>query len=91
MTVPKPFEQGDLDGLCGAYAVVNVVRLAAHPHRRLPAAERIDRDLAGEQPMQTAWGWVSPLLALPVPHGPPHVGPAGWLFHLDAPNLLLQM
>jgi hypothetical protein len=37
--VPKPFEQGDLDGLCGVYAVVNAARLAAHPHRRLPAAE----------------------------------------------------
>jgi hypothetical protein len=36
---PKPFEQGDLDGLCGVYAVVNAVRLAAHPHRRLSAAE----------------------------------------------------
>src|SRR5262249_43633735 len=42
-----------------------------------------------EQPMQTAWGFASPVLALPVAKGPPHVGPAGWLFHLDAPNLLL--
>ncbi len=42
-----------------------------------------------EQPMQTAWGLASPVLALPVAKGPPHVGPAGWLFHLDAPNLLL--
>ncbi len=32
---PRPFRQGDLDGLCGAYAVVNAVRLAALPHRRL--------------------------------------------------------
>ncbi len=39
VAVPKPFEQGDLDGLCGVYTVVNAVRLAAHPHRRLPAAE----------------------------------------------------
>lgn len=39
MAAPKPFEQGDLDGLCGVYAVVNAARLAAHPHRRLPAAE----------------------------------------------------
>jgi hypothetical protein len=36
---PRPFEQGDLDGLCGVYAVVNAARLAAHPHRRLRAAE----------------------------------------------------
>jgi hypothetical protein len=32
---PRPFRQGDLDGLCGAYAVVNAVRLAALPRRRL--------------------------------------------------------
>jgi hypothetical protein len=42
-----------------------------------------------EQPMQTAWGLTSPVLAVPVEKGPPHIGPAGWLFHLDAPNLLM--
>jgi hypothetical protein len=42
-----------------------------------------------EQPMQTAWGLTSPVLAVPVEKGPPHVGPMGWLFHLDAPNLLM--
>ena len=35
---PRPFRQGDLDGLCGAYAVVNAVRLAALPHRELRRA-----------------------------------------------------
>jgi hypothetical protein len=39
VAVPKPFEQGNLDGLCGVYAVVNATRLAAHPHRRLRAAD----------------------------------------------------
>ena len=39
MAVPRPFEQGDLDGLCGVYSVVNAARLAAHPHRRLSAPE----------------------------------------------------
>ena len=39
VAVPRPFEQGDLDGLCGVYAVVNAVRHAAYPHRRLSAAE----------------------------------------------------
>ena len=39
VAVPRPFEQGDLDGLYGAYAVVNAARLAAQPHRRLSAAE----------------------------------------------------
>jgi hypothetical protein len=45
----------------------------------------LDRD----QPMQTAWGFTSPVLAVPVEKGPPHIGPTGWLFHLDAPNLLM--
>ena len=39
VAVPRPFEQGDLDGLCGVYAVVNATRLAAHPHHRLRAAD----------------------------------------------------
>lgn len=42
-----------------------------------------------ENPMQTAWGLVSPVVVVPVSKGPPHVGDKGWLFHLDAPNLLL--
>ncbi|HTK76138.1 MAG TPA: hypothetical protein VL371_12825 [Gemmataceae bacterium] len=45
----------------------------------------LDRD----QPMQTAWGLCSPVVAIPVEKGPPQVGPSGWLFHLDVPNLLL--
>lgn len=42
-----------------------------------------------EHPMQTALGMVSPVAILPVAKGPPHIGASGWLFHLDAPNLLL--
>jgi hypothetical protein len=42
-----------------------------------------------EYPMQTAVGMVTPLPAVPTTHGPPHVGATGWLFHLDAPNLVL--
>ncbi len=42
MAAPRPFEQGDLDGLCGVYAVVNATRLAARPHRRLSAADCAD-------------------------------------------------
>src|SRR5437899_500552 len=45
----------------------------------------LDRDY----PMQTALGMITPVSVLPVAKGPPHVGAAGWLFHLDAPNLLL--
>jgi hypothetical protein len=42
-----------------------------------------------EYPMQTALGMVTPVTVMPVAKGPPHVGAAGWLFHLDSPNLLL--
>jgi hypothetical protein len=42
-----------------------------------------------EHPIQTALGMVTPPVLVPVDKGPPHVGASGWLFHLDAPNLLL--
>jgi hypothetical protein len=42
-----------------------------------------------EHPMQTALGLVTPVPVVAAPKGPPHVGATGWLFHLDAPNLLL--
>src|SRR5262249_1949827 len=31
----KPFRQGDFDGLCGLYAIVNAIRLAADPSTRI--------------------------------------------------------
>jgi hypothetical protein len=45
----------------------------------------LDRDY----PMLTAQGLVSPAPLVETAVGPPHVGETGWLFHLDAPNLLL--
>jgi hypothetical protein len=45
----------------------------------------LDRDY----PMQAAVGMISPLVVVPTTKGPPHIGPTGWLFHLDTPNLLL--
>jgi hypothetical protein len=42
-----------------------------------------------EYPMQTALGLATPVSLVAVSKGPPHVGAAGWLFHLDMPNLLL--
>jgi hypothetical protein len=42
-----------------------------------------------EHPMLTAFGMVSPVAVIPSAKGPPHVGATGWLFHLDAPNLLM--
>ncbi|MSQ95916.1 MAG: hypothetical protein EXR98_15370 [Gemmataceae bacterium] len=44
-----------------------------------------DRDV----PAQTAWGYASPLAIVPTTKGPPHIGASGWLFHIDASNLLL--
>ena len=43
-----------------------------------------------ENPMQTATGFTSPVVVTPTDNGPPHVGPSGWLFHLDMPNLLIS-
>jgi hypothetical protein len=45
----------------------------------------LDRDY----PMQAAVGMISPLTVVPTTKGPPHIGPSGWLFHVDSPNLLL--
>jgi hypothetical protein len=53
-----------------------------------PAFE-IGVGLDREYPMQTALGLVTPAVLVPTAKGPPHVGSAGWLFHLDAPNLLM--
>lgn len=45
-----------------------------------------------EYPMQTAVGMISPVAVVATPKGPPHIGPTGWLFHVDSPNLhLLNM
>jgi hypothetical protein len=42
-----------------------------------------------EYPMQTALGLSTPVPIVRTAKGPPHIGASGWLFHLDAPNLLL--
>ena len=42
-----------------------------------------------ETPAQTALGYTSPLAVVPTTKGPPHIGASGWLFHIDASNLLL--
>jgi alpha-mannosidase len=43
-----------------------------------------------EQPSQTALGIASPIGLVRCEQGPPHVGASGWLFHLDASNLMLS-
>ena len=40
-------------------------------------------------PMQTAQAMITPIPMAEVAKGPPHIGAVGWLFHLDATNLLL--
>lgn len=45
----------------------------------------LDRDA----PMLTTLGITSPIAVVPTTKGPPHIGASGWLFHLDAMNLLL--
>ena len=42
-----------------------------------------------EYPAQTALGLSTPATIVPTAKGPPHVGASGWLFHLDAPNLVM--
>lgn len=45
--------------------------------------------LERDYPMQTALGLISPVSMIATEKGPPHIGAAGWLYHLDTPNLLL--
>ena len=42
-----------------------------------------------EEPAQAAQDWLTLPVVVPTAAGPPHVGTSGWLFHLDAANLLL--
>jgi hypothetical protein len=53
--------------------------------RSFSIAVALERD----HPAQTAWGLISPVVAVPVERGPPHIGPTGWLAHLDSANLML--
>jgi hypothetical protein len=53
--------------------------------RAFDLAVALDRDY----PMQTALGMATPPVVVETSKGPPHVGATGWLFHLDAPNLLM--
>lgn len=53
--------------------------------RRFHIGIGLDRDY----PTHTAFGFVSPITMVPVAKGPPTGGASGWLFHLDASNVLL--
>lgn len=43
----RPYEQGDLDSLCGLYTVINAVRVAVHPHRRISKPQSLELFVAG--------------------------------------------
>jgi hypothetical protein len=59
------------------------------PEGETAGAFDISIGLDREHPTQTALGMVTPVPVVATAKGPPHVGAAGWLFHLDASNLLL--
>jgi alpha-mannosidase len=42
-----------------------------------------------EEPAQAAVDFITSPVAVPTSKGPPHIGASGWLFHLDAGNLVL--
>jgi hypothetical protein len=59
------------------------------PEGETARAFDISIGLDREHPTQTALGMATPVPLVATAKGPPHVGAAGWLFHLDASNLLL--
>jgi hypothetical protein len=59
------------------------------PEREETKAFDISLGFDREYPAQTALGLATPTTVVPTTKGPPHIGPSGWLFHLDAPNLVL--
>ena len=42
-----------------------------------------------EDPIHQAMDFISSPIIVPTTKGPPHVGASGWLFHLDAPNVVV--
>jgi hypothetical protein len=70
----------------GSRMLDTILITEGEPATEFDLAIALDR----EQPMQTALGHVSPAPVVACEQGPPHIGPTGWLFHLDMPNLLLS-
>ena len=42
-----------------------------------------------EEPLCTAYDWLTPPVVIPTPHGPPAAGPSGWFCWVDSSNLLV--
>jgi hypothetical protein len=60
----------------------------------LPPGESATRFTLGlavdlEDPAHAVDAWRQPAFVIPVDRGPPPVGPSGWLFAIDAPNIRL--
>jgi len=70
----------------GGRMVDTLLLVEGESARRFDLVIGLDR----EMPMQTALGWASPAALVETSKGPPHVGASGWLFHLDAPNVVLS-
>ncbi len=67
--------------------MLDVVLIAeGEPARRFELGLGLDL----EEPLHGALDFITPTPVLAVSKGPPHVGASGWLFHLDASNLLLS-
>ena len=75
-----PFHQRE-----GGRMLDMILMPAGEPTQTFDLAIGLDR----EQPMQTALGLATPTTVVPTTKGPPHIGAKGWLFHLDASNLVL--
>jgi hypothetical protein len=42
-----------------------------------------------DEPAQVAQDWLTPPVVVATASGPPHIGASGWLFHLDAANVIV--
>jgi hypothetical protein len=60
------------------------------PEGETARAFELGLGLERDYPIQTALGMITPVPLVPTSKGPPHVGTSGWLFHLDAPNVMLM-
>jgi hypothetical protein len=69
----------------GARMVDVILIVEGESARAFDIGVAVDR----ENYMQTALGFISPVAVVPTAKGPPHIGPSGWLFHIDAPNLIM--
>ncbi len=69
----------------GARMVDVILLVEGETNRAFDIGLALDR----ENYVQTALGFISPVAIVPTAKGPPHIGPSGWLFHIDAPNLIM--